>query len=85
MMNPFDEKEVAEWEKQEKEKRRYEKRFMREAHYHRQALFCCQSCAYGECNEDYSVCRFGNITIDIDWDGRCDHFVCKTNKQEESK
>lgn len=77
MINPFSEEEVAAWERAERETVRYTKRFKREAHYRAQKIDCCQNCLYGECNEDYEECRFGDIKVDIDWYGICDHFAPK--------
>lgn len=85
MTNPFSEEELATFERLEREKVRHTKRFMREAHYKTQKIDCCQNCLYGECNEDYAECSFGDIKVDIDWCGICDIFVPKYAKQEASK
>lgn len=67
MSNPFSEEELTDSEK-----------FKREAHYRTQKIDCCLLCLYGEFNEDYAKCYFGeNDVDDIDWDGICDHFVPK--------
>lgn len=78
--NPFSEDELTAFERLEKEKVIYTKHFKREAHYQAQTIKCCQKCIYGECNEDYEECRFGDIYVDIDWYGICDHFIPKYSK-----